>query len=261
MKNWLALSGDKRLKVKDDWLAMMHEEEDVQEKSMTCFWSSMMGRKKRDVAKRVQAEVRNVESKQVPQTSQVQSSPLRNFMLNFKPSKATTTMTPASSRPLPPTNRSPVFVMASLAVSSLNRNVQTNVTEATSQPFSSANGAFLGPFLTNDLLPTPSSVLENIILEQFADTPSDLDLDECVIVVDDTGLDSCWSSKSSKEQEQENHSITCPICLEAFEKGDVVVKLPCPCKHCAYHRDCIEPWLTKNNTCPMCRTVLDEKQT
>ena len=122
MKNWLALSGDKRLKVKDDWLAMMHEE-DVQEKSMTCFWSSMMGRKKRDIAKRVQAEVRNVESKQVPQTSQVQSSPLRNFMLNFKPSKATTTMTPASSRPLPPTNRSPVFVMASLAVSSLNRNV------------------------------------------------------------------------------------------------------------------------------------------
>ena len=258
MKNWLALSGDKRLKVKDDWLAMMHEE-DVQEKSMTCFWSSMMGRKKRDIAKRVEVEVRNVQRRvSMPQTP-VQSSPLRNFMLNFKPSKATTTMTPVSSSPLPPTNRSPMFVMASLAASSLNRNVQPQVTEATPQPFSNANGAFLGPFLTNDLLPTPSSVLENIILEQFADTPSDLDLDECIIIIDDTGLDSCCSSKSSKEQEQENQNITCPICLESFEKGDVVVKLPCPCKHCAYHRDCIEPWLKKNNTCPMCRTVLEKQ--
>ena len=42
----------------------------------------------------------------------------------------------------------------------------------------------------------------------------------------------------------------CVICLDGFEKGQELRQLPC--SH-AYHRDCIDKWLTKkNNTCPLC---------
>jgi len=264
MRNWIDLSGDKRLK--DDWLAMMHED-DVQEKSMTCFWSSMMGgrTKRQSSKKKIELPLRNYQTTPHNEESPIKSSPLRNFMLNLKPSKSyiVSNKTPASQSP---TNRSPMFVMASLAISSSwNRNIQQShvVRETTPQAFSGSSGAFLAPFITNDLLPSPSSVLENLVL-QSANTPSDLDLDECVIIVD-TGLSShCSSSSSSSsnfsEKQELQQNITCPICLESFENGDMVVKLPCPCKHSAYHKECVGQWLKNNNTCPMCRTLLEKKK-
>eukprot|EP01006_Ploeotia_vitrea_P034934 TRINITY_DN65818_c9_g1_i1.p2 TRINITY_DN65818_c9_g1~~TRINITY_DN65818_c9_g1_i1.p2 ORF type:complete len:409 (-),score=167.83 TRINITY_DN65818_c9_g1_i1:60-1286(-) len=46
----------------------------------------------------------------------------------------------------------------------------------------------------------------------------------------------------------------CKVCMCAFEKGDRLRVLPCI--H-TYHRDCIDPWLRRNKTCPLCIWSID----
>lgn len=43
---------------------------------------------------------------------------------------------------------------------------------------------------------------------------------------------------------------TCSICMDDFEDGDVVRDLKCG--H-SYHRGCVDEWLMRKNTCPLCR--------
>jgi hypothetical protein len=49
----------------------------------------------------------------------------------------------------------------------------------------------------------------------------------------------------------------CPICFEhIIDKSNEIVL---DCKH-IYHRDCITPWIKKNNlTCPYCRTEITQR--
>lgn len=43
----------------------------------------------------------------------------------------------------------------------------------------------------------------------------------------------------------------CPICMEEYEVGDEITTLPC--LHVC-HRQCINRWLARKPTCPMCKT-------
>lgn len=43
----------------------------------------------------------------------------------------------------------------------------------------------------------------------------------------------------------------CAICIESFEANSVV--RPLVCKH-AFHKDCIDQWLSMHSSCPLCRS-------
>lgn len=47
----------------------------------------------------------------------------------------------------------------------------------------------------------------------------------------------------------------CTICIEELNKGDIVVYLPC--KHW-FHEECANMWLREHNTCPICRSPIEE---
>ena len=48
-----------------------------------------------------------------------------------------------------------------------------------------------------------------------------------------------------------NSSEDCSICLKVPKEKDIIHKLPC--KH-IFHKACIVKWLSKINTCPLCRS-------
>jgi hypothetical protein len=50
---------------------------------------------------------------------------------------------------------------------------------------------------------------------------------------------------------------TCSICQSDFTRGDQVLHLMC--QH-FFHRECLFRWFEQSNTCPLCRTVLDDQQ-
>merc|ERR1711998_539407 len=53
-------------------------------------------------------------------------------------------------------------------------------------------------------------------------------------------------------KDQENCSC-CVVCCGSFSRGEETAALPCG--H-LYHRECIVPWLQRQNTCPTCRFEL-----
>ncbi|XP_021757288.1 E3 ubiquitin-protein ligase SDIR1-like isoform X1 [Chenopodium quinoa] len=53
------------------------------------------------------------------------------------------------------------------------------------------------------------------------------------------------SSKGSSEDE-----LTCTVCLEQVNVGELIRSLPCLHQ---YHASCIDPWLKQQGTCPVCK--------
>ena len=48
----------------------------------------------------------------------------------------------------------------------------------------------------------------------------------------------------------------CAVCRDDFQVGEKVISLNCT--H-MFHRDCLEPWLEKERTCPCCRKEVYHK--
>jgi len=59
-----------------------------------------------------------------------------------------------------------------------------------------------------------------------------------------------WFDPEDPEDSQHKDE-DCPICGEAYKKGDKCHKMEC--NH-FFHLDCLKTWLKKHNTCPMCRS-------
>jgi len=57
----------------------------------------------------------------------------------------------------------------------------------------------------------------------------------------------------------ESEAVACAICKDLLGVGDLAKRLPCG--H-GYHGDCIVPWLSSRNSCPVCRYELptDDKE-
>ena len=53
----------------------------------------------------------------------------------------------------------------------------------------------------------------------------------------------------------------CSICLDSFKENEKYIQLPCPEKNHHFHSNCIKEWLSRNNTCPLCRTEFSQERT
>ncbi|XP_036954310.1 RING finger protein 215 [Acanthopagrus latus] len=49
---------------------------------------------------------------------------------------------------------------------------------------------------------------------------------------------------------QQVETDNCAVCLEPFNNNQCLRVLPC---HHEYHRDCVDPWLLLQHTCPLCK--------
>lgn len=52
-------------------------------------------------------------------------------------------------------------------------------------------------------------------------------------------------------------NASCSICLSEYSSGEILRTLPC--MH-YLHQECIDRWLHQNNTCPICKFVVDEHE-
>ena len=52
--------------------------------------------------------------------------------------------------------------------------------------------------------------------------------------------------------DQNEGNTECIICMCEYEPNDEIIELPCDRRH-FFHAGCIENWLKKNNSCPMCK--------
>ncbi|XP_008785560.2 E3 ubiquitin-protein ligase RDUF1-like [Phoenix dactylifera] len=111
------------------------------------------------------------------------------------------------------------------------------------------------------LRPLPSSMSEFLMGSGFDRILDQLAQIEMNGVGDGRGCDHPPASKSAIESMPTveivaSHISTdshCAVCKEPFELG--VEAREMPCKH-IYHHDCILPWLSLRNSCPVCRHAL-----
>lgn len=50
--------------------------------------------------------------------------------------------------------------------------------------------------------------------------------------------------------------MSCSICLESLQK---TLRIVTKCDH-TFHKICLEDWMKENNTCPLCRVLLNTEK-
>eukprot|EP01035_Chromulina_nebulosa_P021224 gene21224-27493_t len=55
--------------------------------------------------------------------------------------------------------------------------------------------------------------------------------------------------------DEELNNDDCPICLNSFDMGDMLISLSCDKKH-SFHATCIRQWLQRQNSCPLCQKLV-----
>ena len=88
-----------------------------------------------------------------------------------------------------------------------------------------------------------SKKIRIVVVRRFIyENPENIDYSESAIKTD--------FSKTQIYISEGNEEQSCGICLEEKNKGQECRELSCG--H-SFHRECIDPWLQKNPTCPLCR--------
>lgn len=59
----------------------------------------------------------------------------------------------------------------------------------------------------------------------------------------------CIPCEEFNPDSQEGSCDSCAVCLNDFEEGDMLRRLPC--NH-SFHTACVDKWLTRNKVCPLC---------
>eukprot|EP01104_Vermistella_antarctica_P011015 TRINITY_DN300_c2_g4_i1.p1 TRINITY_DN300_c2_g4~~TRINITY_DN300_c2_g4_i1.p1 ORF type:complete len:745 (-),score=149.73 TRINITY_DN300_c2_g4_i1:103-2010(-) len=116
------------------------------------------------------------------------------------------------------------------------------------------------------LLLNGGSTLEQVLNESFNNLSSSGPPPAAPSAVDQL-VEEVFHSKENKEivlaEEgapsvcEINHNeeyCTCPICLDNFDEGAVITRMPCG--H-AFDKECLSHWLVERNTCPSCRYELE----
>lgn len=76
----------------------------------------------------------------------------------------------------------------------------------------------------------------------------------CIIRTEDMDrVISASKSNASFRYRVKHVDPECPICQEEYTSDSVLLKLPC--RH-VFDEKCIEAWVNKQNTCPLCRFQL-----
>ncbi|KAG8363258.1 hypothetical protein BUALT_Bualt19G0003500 [Buddleja alternifolia] len=138
----------------------------------------------------------------------------------------------------------PTFgVMAMLLVACLMRITTTIMGRITT--------TIMGRYVTDPTFPTSETLPES-------DTAATAPPQSSIGGLDDSKINSLTQLVvlSENRRNLEPDSNTCSICLESYEPQDLLRSIA-KCEHC-FHADCIELWLKKNRTCPVCRMILSE---
>jgi hypothetical protein len=72
-----------------------------------------------------------------------------------------------------------------------------------------------------------------------------------------SAIDNLERKRVDKEILGPEGKAECTICIDELKEGDEVLVLPC--KHW-YHGECVILWLKEHNTCPVCRTPIENRQ-
>jgi E3 ubiquitin-protein ligase RNF115/126 len=116
----------------------------------------------------------------------------------------------------------------------------------TTNPFAN----FLNPMFSGLMMPGMGmGDLESRLIEEF------LRNDPNRYGAPPASAESLSQLKETKFCEESCHSKECTICQEDYKKDESVLHLPC--EH-NFHKNCATEWLTRHNSCPICRKPLDQ---